>query len=170
MGLSRLSTDQVPKVKHGWAITGVTLVLCMWMLGGCASTAANVALGRRYESRSLSNTEVRLVVLWPTDDAFGSAVTPRVLVNGIDIGKLEPLGYLDAIVAPGEVTVAVRYRLHVRWEVSSERVENLVVVGVPGSEVFVEYNVNIGAKLVLKILPTETAAKKVKLVRKSVQN
>jgi hypothetical protein len=142
-------------------------------LAGCGSGRTDyVSLGQKYQSRPLSAKEARVVVLWPTDAMFGSGVQPRVLVNGIDVGKLEPLGYLDAIVEPGEATIAVRYKAMSDGRMV-EAAKNLAVATRPGGEAFVEYGMKSGffaPELTLQELPAEAGRQKAALVRKTVQN
>jgi hypothetical protein len=147
-------------------------VLFLVSLASCGGRTQYVALGERFQSRSLPEGQARIVVMWPTDAQFGSMIQPRVLIKGIDIGKLEPLGYLDAIINSGEATVALR------WQGMSDgklvqAAGNLVVVGQPGAEVFVEYMPKSGffhPELVLTELPVGTGGQKASLVRKCVQN
>jgi len=154
-----------------WKLWLSFVAICF--LNACAGRTELVALGPSYQSRPLSNSEARVVVLWPTDQSFGSGVIPRVLINGIDIGKLEPLGYADAIVSPGQVTIAVRSEYVDRDGNLTKSAGNLVIFGKPGSEIFVEYSVAFGLlapTLSLKELPVSVGLEKAKLVRKTVNN
>jgi hypothetical protein len=147
-------------------------ILVALFFGACNARTEYVALGSKYESHPLEKNSTRIVVIWPTDQMFGSGVQPRVLIKGTDVGRLEPLGYVDAIVDPGDVTVAVRYQAVYDGRMV-QSAKNIVVAASPGSEIFVEYSMQMGMvapDLLLKELPAVNGREKAKLIRKVVQN
>jgi hypothetical protein len=107
---------------------------------GCKTTTHAIALGPRYREIDLPPRAARIVVVWPSNQWAGSGVQARVLVGGHDIGRIEPLGYIDAVVDPPETSVAVRFK-YVNDGVTREVGQNLFVEYLSGETIYVEYSV-----------------------------
>lgn len=131
-------------------------VLRCWILGmaaltllvGCnpRSKTHDIALGPRFSALPPPDGAARVVVYWPSDQWRGSGVKARLLIGGHEIGALEPLGYTDAVIDPGEVSVAVRFT----WVFDGfprEDGKNLFVNAREGETVFVRYAVVPGSLL-----------------------
>lgn len=74
---------------------------------GCK--AERIAMGLPYQPPAIPPGGVHIVIYRPTDDFTGSAVIPTIYLDGKSIGKLEPMGYLDAIVPAGPHVLFSRY-------------------------------------------------------------
>ena len=137
-------------------------ILALTLLVGCnpRSKTHDIALGRRFAALPPPDGAARVVVYWPSDQWRGSGVKARLLIGGHEIGALEPLGYTDAVVDPGEVSVAVRFT----WVfdgIPREDGKNLFVNAREGETVFVRYAVIPGSLLDVPELSIQQVAEEV---------